>query len=50
MLQCPSFSSISFWNCIWLILNDMIVGIAFGKFLRDNCETLAELLSRYVEV
>ncbi|KAF8332033.1 N-acetylglucosaminyl transferase component-domain-containing protein [Cantharellus anzutake] len=40
---------ISFYNCIWLVINDIIIGAAFGKFLRDNCEPLAELLSYYAQ-
>ncbi|KAF8589996.1 Gpi1-domain-containing protein [Ramaria rubella] len=35
---------ISFYNCIWLVLNDAIVGAAFGAFLFENSTILGELL------
>ncbi|RPD61557.1 Gpi1-domain-containing protein [Lentinus tigrinus ALCF2SS1-7] len=27
---------IKFHNCVWLVLNDVIIGVAFGSFLCDN--------------
>ncbi|KAG8998693.1 phosphatidylinositol N-acetylglucosaminyltransferase subunit gpi1 [Tulasnella sp. JGI-2019a] len=41
---------ISFWNCIWLILNDVIIGASFGAFLSENCDTLGVALERYTKV
>ncbi|KAG8862022.1 phosphatidylinositol N-acetylglucosaminyltransferase subunit gpi1 [Tulasnella sp. 330] len=29
---------ISFWNCIWLILNDVIIGASLGAFLCENSD------------
>ncbi|KAF8317983.1 Gpi1-domain-containing protein, partial [Clavulina sp. PMI_390] len=40
----------SFYNCVWLILNDMIVGWTFGTFLRDNSELLGNLVGHYTTV
>lgn len=40
----------SFYNCIWLILNDAIVGIAFGAFLCENSDILASLMHSYGKV
>ncbi|EIN07621.1 Gpi1-domain-containing protein, partial [Punctularia strigosozonata HHB-11173 SS5] len=34
-----------FYNSVWLILNDVIVGLAFGVFLRDNHQALAKMLA-----
>ncbi|CDO68621.1 hypothetical protein BN946_scf184996.g52 [Trametes cinnabarina] len=35
-------SSISkFHNCVWLVLNDVIIGVAFGSFLCENRHILA---------
>ncbi|KZT56985.1 Gpi1-domain-containing protein [Calocera cornea HHB12733] len=41
---------ISFYNCIWLVLNDIIVGVAFGAFLNENAENLGRLLWYYSKV
>ncbi|KAF8491941.1 N-acetylglucosaminyl transferase component-domain-containing protein [Gautieria morchelliformis] len=38
---------ISFYNCIWLVLNDTIVGAAFGTFLLENSTLLGHLLHEY---
>ncbi|KAI8989047.1 N-acetylglucosaminyl transferase component-domain-containing protein [Trametes punicea] len=35
---------IKFHNCVWLVLNDVIIGIAFGTFLCENREILAAWL------
>ncbi|KAH9936698.1 Gpi1-domain-containing protein [Amylocystis lapponica] len=35
---------IKFYNCIWLVLNDVILGIAFGSFLCENCVVLSSIL------
>ncbi|KZO95819.1 Gpi1-domain-containing protein [Calocera viscosa TUFC12733] len=41
---------ISFYNCIWLVLNDIIVGVAIGAFLNENAEYLGRLLWFYAKV
>lgn len=33
-----------FYNCVWLVLNDIIIGVAFGSFLCENCHVLGNLL------
>ncbi|KAF9520560.1 hypothetical protein BS47DRAFT_1387177 [Hydnum rufescens UP504] len=38
---------INFYNCIWLILNDIIVGTTFGIFLCDNHDFLGGILGEY---
>jgi hypothetical protein len=40
----------SFYNTVWLILNDVIIGVAVGGFLQDNSEYLADLISKHAEV
>ncbi|KAH9851050.1 N-acetylglucosaminyl transferase component-domain-containing protein [Lenzites betulinus] len=35
---------IKFHNCVWLILNDVIIGVAFGSFLCENQHVLARIL------
>jgi phosphatidylinositol glycan class Q protein len=42
-------SAPSFFNTVWLILNDVILGLALGGFLRDNADALADLLATHVE-
>ena len=42
--------STSFYNCIWLVLNDVIVGAAFGTFLYENSTQLGVLLHSYTSV
>lgn len=41
---------VSFYNCLWLIFNDIIVGSAVGAFLCENCDELGKLLGRYAKV
>ncbi|OCB88557.1 hypothetical protein A7U60_g4260 [Sanghuangporus baumii] len=40
---------ISTQNCIWLILNDVIIGCAVGIFLADNNRYLARTIHTFVE-
>jgi hypothetical protein len=40
----------SFYNTVWLILNDIIIGVAVGSFLQENSVYLAELLTTHAEV
>ncbi|KAH9903313.1 N-acetylglucosaminyl transferase component-domain-containing protein [Cubamyces lactineus] len=35
---------IKFHNCMWLVLNDVIIGVAFGSFLCENKNILASWL------
>jgi hypothetical protein len=42
--------SSSFYNSVWLISNDIIVGTAFGAFLCENNVVLARIISYVVEV
>jgi hypothetical protein len=44
------YSLNSFYNTLWLILNDVIMGIAFGGFLQDNAVALSELFVQHLEV
>lgn len=37
---------IRFYNSLWLVANDVIIGIAFGAFIVDNAEFLAFFLNR----
>ncbi|KAJ6539627.1 N-acetylglucosaminyl transferase component-domain-containing protein [Mycena capillaripes] len=39
-----------FFNTVWLILNDITIGVAFGSFLCENNVVLARMLNRLVEV
>ncbi|KAJ3866137.1 N-acetylglucosaminyl transferase component-domain-containing protein, partial [Lentinula novae-zelandiae] len=39
----------SFFNTVWLILNDITIGYAVGKFLCENHEVLATMLEEFVE-
>ncbi|OBZ76949.1 N-acetylglucosaminyl-phosphatidylinositol biosynthetic protein gpi1 [Grifola frondosa] len=41
---------IKFHNCVWLVLNDIIVGVAFGSFLCENKAVLARMLEYFLEV
>ncbi|KAF8609998.1 Gpi1-domain-containing protein [Ceratobasidium sp. AG-I] len=34
---------INFFNCVWLIVNDVIIGIAVGGFICDNKDPLARI-------
>ena len=40
----------SFYNFIWLILNDVIVGTAIGAFLCQNNVILGQWLAEWLEV
>lgn len=40
----------SFYNTVWLILNDITIGVAFGSFLCENHIVLSHLLNHAVEV
>ncbi|KAG0089950.1 phosphatidylinositol N-acetylglucosaminyltransferase subunit gpi1 [Podila epicladia] len=40
---------ISFYNSMWLVANDIIIGVAFGSFLISNNKYMAEVLQRYVK-
>ena len=37
---------IRFYNSLWLVANDIIIGIACGSYLVDNAETVAGLVDR----
>ncbi|KAJ6629933.1 N-acetylglucosaminyl transferase component-domain-containing protein [Mycena sp. CBHHK59/15] len=39
----------SFFNTVWLILNDITIGSAFGSFLCENHIILARMLNSFVE-
>ncbi|KDQ07353.1 hypothetical protein BOTBODRAFT_611370 [Botryobasidium botryosum FD-172 SS1] len=41
---------ISFYNCLWLILNDVIVGTAVGVFLCENNQELGYALRKYTKI
>jgi phosphatidylinositol N-acetylglucosaminyltransferase subunit Q len=34
----------SFYNCVWLILNDAIVGYAVGAYLSENRDWIGQQL------
>lgn len=36
---------IRFYNSLWLVANDVIIGIAIGSFINENAEATAELLN-----
>ncbi|CAE6449071.1 unnamed protein product [Rhizoctonia solani] len=40
---------INFFNCVWLIANDIIVGTALGGFICDNRDALAHLGSWFIQ-
>ncbi|KAI0922868.1 hypothetical protein AcV5_009737 [Taiwanofungus camphoratus] len=40
---------IKFYNCIWLIFNDIIVGVAFGSFLIENKLVLSRMLGYFLQ-
>ena len=40
----------SFFNTVWLIMNDMTLGVAFGAFLLENNQVLAELANHIIQV
>ncbi|EMD37659.1 hypothetical protein CERSUDRAFT_50025 [Gelatoporia subvermispora B] len=33
-----------FYNCVWLVLNDVIIGVAIGSFLLENRQALSQIL------
>ncbi|KAI0078166.1 Gpi1-domain-containing protein [Panus rudis PR-1116 ss-1] len=42
-------SYVHFWNDVWLILNDIIIGTAVGTFLCENSDALSEFLRVQIE-
>jgi hypothetical protein len=42
--------SFSFFNTVWLILNDITIGVAFGSFLCENNVVLARMLNHLIKV
>ncbi|KAJ6468427.1 N-acetylglucosaminyl transferase component-domain-containing protein [Mycena sanguinolenta] len=48
----PVYSSryTNFFNTVWLILNDITIGVAFGSFLCENNIVLAQMLNHLIEV
>ncbi|THH13808.1 hypothetical protein EW146_g6450 [Bondarzewia mesenterica] len=44
-----SLSYIQLNNAIWLILNDLILGVAFGSFVCENHAAIASWLGRWIE-
>jgi len=36
---------VNFWNTVWLILNDITIGVALGTFVCENAAPLVDLLS-----
>ncbi|KAG0305690.1 phosphatidylinositol N-acetylglucosaminyltransferase subunit gpi1, partial [Dissophora globulifera] len=40
---------ISFYNSMWLVANDIIIGVALGSFLISNNKYMGEVLQRYVK-
>ncbi|KAJ6589201.1 N-acetylglucosaminyl transferase component-domain-containing protein [Mycena capillaripes] len=46
----PTSMGFSFFNTVWLILNDITIGVAFGSFLCENNVVLARMLNQLVEV
>lgn len=36
---------IRFYNSLWLVANDVIMGIAFGSFIVDNADTVADQIN-----
>ncbi|KAJ7256790.1 N-acetylglucosaminyl transferase component-domain-containing protein [Mycena haematopus] len=40
----------NFFNTVWLILNDITIGVAFGSFLCENNIVLARMLNHLVDV
>ncbi|KAH9925134.1 N-acetylglucosaminyl transferase component-domain-containing protein [Fomitopsis serialis] len=41
---------VKFYNCIWLTLNDIIIGVAFGSFLCENCHVLGSMLDAFTQL
>lgn len=42
--------SIRFYNTLWLIANDIIIGIAVGSFLMENCDSIASTIDSALSV
>ncbi|KAF9400797.1 phosphatidylinositol N-acetylglucosaminyltransferase subunit gpi1 [Mortierella sp. AD011] len=40
---------ISFYNSMWLVANDIIIGLVLGSFLISNNKYMGEVLQRYVK-
>lgn len=40
----------SFYNSMWLVANDIIIGVAVGSFLINNSDYLASKLHEYLNV
>lgn len=40
----------SFFNLLWLLANDFIVGAALAMYVRDNAAPIRSLVSELVEV
>ncbi|RMZ87963.1 hypothetical protein DV736_g4816, partial [Chaetothyriales sp. CBS 134916] len=40
---------IRFYNSLWLVANDVILGIALGNFIKDNVPETSELLARILK-
>ncbi|CAE6414358.1 unnamed protein product [Rhizoctonia solani] len=40
---------INFFNCVWLIANDVIIGTALGGFICDNKDILARFASDFIQ-
>jgi N-acetylglucosaminyl transferase component (Gpi1) len=40
----------SFYNNVWLIFNDVVIGAAVGTILSENHQYFGELLYMYTEV
>lgn len=39
----------NFFNTVWLVLNDVTIGIALGTFLSENHHALAHIINTYAE-
>ena len=46
----PPLKYHSFWNDVWLIFNDVIIGSAVGSFLCENSNYLGSVLQGRLEV
>lgn len=49
LLQLLTYATHSFFNTVWLVLNDVTIGIAFGTFLSENHHALAYIINTYAE-
>ncbi|PPQ83634.1 hypothetical protein CVT24_005368, partial [Panaeolus cyanescens] len=45
-----SYKYTNFFNTVWLILNDMTIGMAIGTFLIENKHVLSIIINRYVQM